>query len=494
MLFNSFTFFVLFCIVLIGYPLAPAKYRHLFLLAVSLIFYMGWSVKYLLLILLSIITTYFCGLLLERQKEIKKKKYVLAGCMVINLAILFFFKYFNFFTSNIDMLLLAMGMQPTNTRFDVLLPVGISFYTFQALGYIIDVYRGDIQSEKSFTKYALFVSFFPQLVAGPIERSKNLLNQVQNLSNRKAYQFELVKSGLIMMIWGYFMKVVIADRVAVLVDYVYNSYWLYGSFALIVATVGFAIQIYCDFASYSTIAIGASKVLGFSLMENFNTPYFSCSIKEFWRRWHISLSTWFRDYLYIPLGGSRCSNLRNKLNLMIVFIVSGLWHGANWTYMAWGGLHGGYQIVGNLLEPLRKKIIKATNMNIDCFSYRFGRGIITFILVCFAWIFFRAETITDAWNIIVRMVTNIDLWSIFNGSIYDLGLARQEFNILIISMAILFIVDFVKYSSHKNLDEALFDQNLWFRWTVLIGLIMWIIIFGMYGPSFDAQAFIYFQF
>jgi len=493
-LFNSLSFFVFFSCILLLFPLVPRKWRHLLLLAASLLFYMGWNASYVLLMLTSIGTTFACGIALDHAQTKGRKQLALAACFAVNLLILFFFKYANFALESLDAALVAFGFYPRRWRLDVLLPVGISFYTFQALGYIVDVYRGTIPCEKSFTHYALFVSFFPQLVAGPIERSKNLLDQIHALPDRKAYDWARVKSGLTIMLWGYFMKMVIADRAAVLVDTVYNAYWQYRAFGLIVATVCFAIQIYCDFASYSTIAIGAARVLGFTLMENFDTPYFARSIKEFWRRWHISLSTWFRDYLYIPLGGSRCGAWRARLNLMIVFLVSGLWHGASWTFVIWGLLHGVYQIAGGLLRPYKDRLYQRLHVNTACFSHTLAQTLCTFALVCFAWIFFRAETLHDAFSIITRIFTMPDPWSLFNGEFYELGLSRPQMNILLSSAAALMAVDLVKYKTGKTIDSLLASQNTWFRWLVLIGLIMSIVIFGMYGPEFNAQAFIYFQF
>lgn len=238
---------------------------------------------------------------------------------------------------------------------DILLPVGISFYTFQALGYTIDVYRGDTCAEKNFFQYALFVSFFPQLVAGPIERSSHLLQQ---LATPHKFNSEEAKSGLLLMLWGFFLKIVLADRIAIFVDWVYGDYHTFGGWYLIVATALFAIQIYCDFAGYSIIAMGAAQILGIRLMENFQSPYLAVSVADFWRRWHISLTSWFRDYLYIPLGGSRCSKWRKYMNKMIVFLVSGLWHGAKISFVVWGGLNGLYQIIGEILQPLRDKLVK----------------------------------------------------------------------------------------------------------------------------------------
>lgn len=310
MLFNSFDFLVFFPITLIVYFFMPAKWRYLWLLITSYYFYMGWNPKYAVLIGLSTAATYVSGLLLENTE---KKKMVVWFCVCFNLGILFFFKYFDFALGNVNRVLDLLHIQIIEKPFDVILPVGISFYTFQALSYTIDVYRGEIKAEKNFFRYALFVSFFPQLVAGPIERSKNLLREIVELPTKKLWNYERITKGLMIMLWGYFMKMVLADRIAILVDHVYNSYYMYGSVELLIATVGFAFQIYCDFSSYSTIAIGAAQVMGFTLMENFDTPYFAQSIKEFWRRWHISLSTWFRDYVYIPRGGINVRKVKSTV-------------------------------------------------------------------------------------------------------------------------------------------------------------------------------------
>ena len=341
MLFNSFSYLIFFPIVVLLYFAIPYKARYLWLLAASYYFYMAWNPKYALLMALSTVLTYLSGLLIGRETRLtatveagspvyrnaifRRKLWVFLS-MISNLSILFLFKYFDFFIDNVNRVLGHLGMELLNPTFDVILPVGISFYTFQALSYTMDVYRGEIYVEKNLFKYALFVSLFPQLVAGPIERSKNLLVQI---NRRHTFDYERVKNGLLLMLWGFFLKLVIADRVAVIVNTVYNGYTNYHGLILAVATLFFGIQIYCDFYAYSLIAKGSAQVLGFRLMDNFKQPYFSRSIGEFWHRWHISLSTWFRDYLYIPLGGNRKGTLRKYINVMIVFLVSGLWHGAN---------------------------------------------------------------------------------------------------------------------------------------------------------------------
>lgn len=345
MLFNSLHFLIFFPVVVGIYYLIPQKARSYWLLLASYYFYMCWNAKYVVLLLFSTVVTYVSGILLERcgraeeeEKKIRcRKKLYVAASFILNLSILFVFKYLNFGMESLQWIFGQMHIALNVPAVDLLLPVGISFYTFQALGYTMDVYRGEIYAEKNFFRYALFVSFFPQLVAGPIERSKNLLRQLDKPAKPS---FDSFRDGILLMLWGYFMKVVLADRIAVFVDTVYGDFETYTGVYLIVATILFAVQIYCDFSGYSVIAMGAAEILGIRLMENFNAPYLSVSVAEFWRRWHISLSSWFRDYLYIPLGGNRKGKMRKYINLLITFGVSGLWHGADWSYVIWGLLNG----------------------------------------------------------------------------------------------------------------------------------------------------------
>ena len=502
MLFNSIDFLIFFPIVLIIYFVLSVKIRYVWLLISSYYFYMCWNPLYITLIVISTIITYFCGRIVgflkeslqveETQKNKIMKLTIILG-FSINLGILIYFKYTNFLVNILNRILLKMNLEALPT-FDILLPVGISFYIFQALGYIVDVYRGDIKAEKNILKYALFVSFFPQLVAGPIERSKNLLNQIQNESEHKLWNYERITTGLITMLWGFFMKVVITDRVAVLVDHVFHEYERYGLIVLSIGAIAFAIQIYCDFNGYSTIAVGAAKVLGFELMENFETPYFSQGIVEFWRRWHISLSSWFRDYLYIPLGGNRCGKWKQYRNILVTFTISGLWHGANWTYVFWGFLHGIYQIIEKELTPVLRIINNKCHTKVNSFGYKFTKVLITFILVDFAWIFFRAENLYQAFHYIERMLKNRDWWSLFDQSIYTLGLDLREIHVLFISLIILLLVDLLRYCRGKKMVEWLEQQWVVFRWGVIIILLIFCIVFGYYGPGFNSAQFIYFQF
>ena len=500
MQFNSIHFLIFFPVVLAVYFVIPKKLRYLWLLVTSYYFYMSWNAKYAVLIAFSTVVTYLTGILIEQFGFEEGKSYQLLKKLTLflgissNLAILFLFKYLNFALDTLNPILSSIGITMVENNFDLLLPVGISFYTFQALGYIIDVYRKDIEAEYNIFRYALFVSFFPQLVAGPIERSGNLIKQLKNAHKINVWNYERIVKGFMVMMWGFFMKVVVADRAATVVNHIFDNYYAFNSSALILGAVFFALQIYCDFASYSTIAIGASQIMGFSLMDNFNTPYFAMSIKEFWGRWHISLSTWFRDYLYIPLGGNRKGKFRKYLNQMIVFLVSGLWHGADWTYVVWGGLHGSYQIIGDITKPAKTKLENKLRINTNAASYKMVKVLITFALTCFAWIFFRADSIEIALNYIYRMFTCLDPWAWTTGIFYSLSLGRQEMNILLISAAVLLFVDFMKRKKNVRFENIADNQNSWVRGLILFVLVFVVIIFGAYGYNFDAQQFIYFQF
>ena len=494
MLFNSLDFLIFFPIVVLIYFIIPRKIRYIWLLVASYYFYMCWNTKYALLIGISTLITYISGLIIGKCQRGWSKKLVVALSFISNLGILVFYKYFDFILENINVVLGKCNMQLVSNPFDIILPVGISFYTFQALSYTVDVYRKEVEPEKNPLKYALFVSFFPQLVAGPIERSKNLLNQVKNIENIKVWNYDRVANGFILMVFGMFQKMVIADRVSIFVDAVYNNLHAVGTMETVFAVVGFSIQIYCDFAAYSTIAIGAAKVMGFELMENFDTPYFAASIKEFWRRWHISLSSWFKDYLYIPLGGNRKGKIRKYFNLMVTFLVSGLWHGASWNYVVWGGLHGIYQVFGEILAPVRKKLVKVFKVNDGVFSYKLGQILFTFSLTSLTWVFFRAETIREALYFFKRMFTVWNPWVFFNEGLYEYGLDRVEVNILFAALFVLLLVELLKYFKKQRISEFLMEQNLWFRWIVVIGMIVACVVYGEYGISFDSNQFIYFQF
>lgn len=498
MLFNSIDFLIFFPIVLIIYFAIPDKLKTYWLLAASYYFYMCWNVKYVLLLLTSTVITFVSGLVMERIKgkeldDRKKelyKKWVVALSFLSNLGILFYFKYINFAVETLTEIMAGFNVDLHIPAVDVLLPVGISFYTFQALSYTMDVYRDEIYAEKNFFRYALFVSFFPQLVAGPIERSKNLLKQ---LAVPKKFSYERAREGLLIMLWGYFLKLVLADRIALFVDTVYGSYAAFPGFYLIVATILFAVQIYCDFAGYSTIAMGSAKILGIDLMENFDAPYLSVSVAEFWRKWHISLTSWFKDYLYIPLGGSRKGKYRKYFNKLIVFLVSGLWHGASISFVVWGGINGLYQIIGEMLQPLRDSFVGQFKLNRDSLGHRLFSMIITFILVDFAWIFFRAATFEDAVEIIKSISSVYNPWILFDGSLYNCGLDQKNFSLMLIAILLLLFADYCKRKK-TVIRQVILRQDCWFRILFTACSILLILLFGKWGPLFDQANFIYFQF
>ena len=496
MLFNSMHFLLFFPAVALLYFVLPHKVRWMWLLVASYFFYMSWNVKYALFLAASTVITYLSGLLIGRANKLEdgkrrdfQRKLWVALSVILNLSMLLFFKYFDFAIYTMNRVFQYIGVSVLKPSFDVILPVGISFYTFQALTYTIDVYRGESAVEKNPARYALFVSFFPLMISGPIERSKNLLAQFKE---KHIFDYNNVKNGLIRMAWGYFQKAVIADRIAVLVNQVFDNYQQYSGFYIVIAAVLFAIQLYCDFSAYSDIAIGAAQIMGFRVKDNFRQPYFAKSIQEFWRRWHISLSTWFRDYLYIPLGGSRCSKLKKYRNVMITFLVSGLWHGSSWNFAVWGGLHGLFQIIGDLLKKVKVSLYGKLRIKTEPFSFRLGQAIVTFILVDFAWIFFRAAGITAALGTVKNMFSAFNPWIFFDGSLYELGLDHKELLIAVAAIVLLFVVDRIR--GKRDILERLSSQNAVFRWSLYFVLIISILVFGVYGNDYVQTQFIYFQF
>ncbi len=505
MIFNSYQFLIFFPIVTILYYVIPQKFKYIWLLICSYFFYMCWNAKYALLMLFSTAVTYTGGLLIEyfkgtnwnEQKKIRFKKLAVFFSFMLNLLVLGYFKYTSFGLHLLAYMFRLVNIELSIPVFDIVLPVGISFYTFQALSYIMDVYRDEIYAEKNFLRYALFVSFFPQLVAGPIERSKNLLKQ---LAGNKEFCIHTVVHGFWLMLWGYFLKVVLADRAAIFVNTVYNDYTAFEGYFLIVATILFAVQIYCDFYGYSIIAMGAAKILGIDLMENFRAPYLSHTVAEFWRDWHISLTSWFKDYLYIPLGGSKKGRIRKYINKIIVFLISGLWHGAGMSYVIWGLLNGIYQVVGEILNPVKKKIRDLLHINRKNLLYKLARISCTFVLVDFAWIFFRADNVRSALEIskgIIKEIISIDgsfITKMFHGSVLTKGgLNEKNLVVLLICICILIFADICK---RKGISISKKFQNLpwWEQSLCSVFVICVILIFGIWGPEYDQASFIYFQF
>ncbi len=488
MVFNSVEFLVFFPIVVILYFIIPQKYKWVLLLVASYYFYMAWKPEYILLILFSTIINYYIAIFMEKCNTKNEKKKYLYISLFANLGILFLFKYFNFFSESINAILSFTNLNISVPMVSLLLPMGISFYTFQTLSYTIDVYNEKTKAERHFGIFALYVTFFPQLVAGPIERSEKLLPQFYEEHN---FKYDDVTYGLKRMAWGFFKKVIIADRIGIMVNTVYNNPQNYKGLPLIIATLAFGIQIYCDFSGYSDIAIGSARVMGFRLMENFKRPYFSKSISEFWRRWHISLSTWFKDYIYIPLGGNRVKVSRAYLNLFITFLVSGLWHGASWNFIIWGALHGTYLVFGKILSPIRKKVVEFTKIYKIPKVHNIIKMIIVISLVMFAWIFFRANTIYDAMYIVSNLFVNAK--NIFNPSeiirvIFNLGMRPAE---VMITIAVVIVLISTSYLQTKiNIITTVSQRPLIIRYGIYYALVMCLIIFAYVGSS----EFIYFQF
>jgi alginate O-acetyltransferase complex protein AlgI len=498
MLFNSLDFLIFFPIVVMLYFMIPHKYRWILLLAGSYYFYMCWKPEYIVLIILSTLIDYMSGWQIHRAHQKAKKVFFLCLSLLTNLGLLFSFKYLNFFSDSIRSIFEQFSVNMDIPMLNILLPVGISFYTFQTLSYTIDIYKGKIKPEKHFGIFAVYVSFFPQLVAGPIERAKNLLPQFAEKHN---FDYKRVTDGLKLMLWGFFKKIVIADGVAAAVGLAFDNPGNKSGAVMLLATLLFAFQIFCDFSGYSDIAIGAAQVLGFKLMTNFRRPYHANSISDFWARWHISLSTWFRDYLYIPLGGNRVKIPRWYLNVFIVFLVSGLWHGANWTFVVWGALHGFYLVFSLVTKKVRARIIKGIKLDKLPKLHYAWQMLVTFVLVNLGWIFFRAKTIQDAWLITKRI--GLYLWSvpgliiaktnieeIVDFANWETKLKLTNIDLGIIFGAILLMELVHVLQSQKSVRQFLSDKPRALRWAIYIILIMSILIFAPQGE----REFIYFQF
>ena len=486
MLFNSFEFLIFFPAVTAIFFLLPHRFRWLHLLLASCAFYMAFIPAYILILFLTIVIDYYAGILIENAIG-SQRRFYLAMSLVANIGVLAVFKYYNFFVDNVNAVLHLSSPTASLPLLNIILPIGLSFHTFQAMSYTIEVYRGNQPAERHFGIYALYVMFYPQLVAGPIERPQNVLHQFHE---KKHFNYDQAVSGLRLMAWGLFKKVVIADRMAYLVNEVYTKPHDFHGLPLLVATVFFSIQIYCDFSGYSDMALGAARVMGFDLMKNFDRPYFSKSISEFWRRWHISLSTWFKDYLYISLGGNRVALPRACFNLFFVFLISGLWHGANWTFMAWGAIHGLYLVTGMLTKKSRNRFIERTNLHF--LNTPLLNIALTCALAAFAWIFFRANTMHDAFYVITHLFEpSSSFWhgTTFTGlSTIKVMYKFHEWLALAGALALLFAVE--KAQVRVTINHWLTQQAAPVRWALYYGIVLYTALLG----AFQHVQFIYFQF
>lgn len=476
MLFNSFEFLLFFPIVTLLYFVLPHKWRWLHLLIASCIFYMALIPVYILILFFTIIIDYFAGIIIEKS-EGRKRKWFLIMSIVANVGVLAVFKYYNFFIENVNDLLHLANTGSSIPYLKIILPVGLSFHTFQAMSYTIEIYRGRYTAERHFGIYALYVMFYPQLVAGPIERPQNLLHQFRE---KHSYDADRIYDGLRLMLWGLFKKVVIADRLSLYVNTVYGDVAGHSGSNLALATIFFAIQIYCDFSGYSDMAIGSARVMGFDLMTNFNRPYFARNIQDFWKRWHISLSTWFRDYVYISLGGNRVSRKKVYFNVVVVFLLSGFWHGANWTFVVWGAFHA----ILIVIYMFYKEFINPKPASANLIRTLFAASA-TFVLVCISWIFFRAQNMGEAIMILSKISSFSfnDFRLVVTGPDIMFGLTATLVSFIMV--ALLFVNDYL-----QDTNQRLFHQKPAAD-VLYSGLILFLVIsFGV----FQKTSFIYFQF
>ncbi len=479
MLFNSLEFAVFFPVVAAAYFLLPQRARTPMLLVASCVFYMAFIPAYILILAVTILIDYWAALALERTSG-RSRRVVLGVSIVATCAVLAVFKYFYFITSNALWVAGWFGWTLTGPSIHIILPIGLSFHTFQSLSYVVEVYYGRQAVERNFITYATYVMFFPQLVAGPIERPQNLLHQFRE---RHQFDYDRVTSGLRRMGWGFFKKLVVADRLALYVNDVYARPDQHNGLQLTLATVFFAYQIYCDFSGYSDIAIGSARVLGFTLRENFNLPYSARSISEFWHRWHMSLSTWFRDYLYIPLGGNRVGRVRWYLNLLVTFTVSGLWHGANWTFLLWGLLNGIYLVASLITRGARDRVAALCRMD-RMPGLRAAMGVvITFALTCVGWVVFRADNLGEAGYILTHA------WRGWNpGAIATEQFLLRQLPVAVLAIVVLEVVE--RCHARFSLSRFFACRPLPLRWTAYAGFVLGVVLFGVYRKS----QFIYFQF
>ncbi len=489
MSFTQLSFLFLFIpITFLLYNLCRKRWylQNAVLLAASLYFYFCYGWGHVAILLACILLTYLGGLIGHAvgKKSSKGAKAIYISTAVVNLLILVFFKYATFTVSNLNILLdnFKLGLPLP----EILLPVGLSFFIFQSSSYLFDLSKGKVKCEKNILNYAVFVSFFPTIVSGPIQKSRDFLPKLRVERKIKYSDFQ---RAFLIFLWGVFIKMVIADRLALFTNTVFDKYSEHSGITLLLAAIVYSFQIYADFSGYSYMAISLGILFGFEMQDNFKQPYFGTTIVDFWRRWHISLTSWFREYLYFPLGGNRKGTFRKYLNVAIVFVVSGLWHGASWAFVVWGAIHAIYQIVGIITMPYREKLCEKLKINRSTPVYRVWQSLCVFALATFAWIFFRSASIGDAFEFIRLTVSEFNPWVIFDGSLYTLGLSQNEWIISILALELLFVVSFMRERGANAM--SIVSQKLPIRWLVYLYLMISIIVFGMYGPGYSANAFIY---
>lgn len=525
--------FIIFVIILAGvYFITPSKAKWVILLLGSYVFYMASGVKTLFFLLLTTVVTFVSGLILgninekqklylkehkeeltrEQKKKLKsqvlrKKKWIVASAVVINLGLLIFLKYFNFIGGNLNSLLAYLGIEEQIPHLNLLLPLGISFYTLQSIAYIVDLYRGKYQADRNIFKFSLFMSFFPQIVQGPIARYDHLAHQ---LYEPHKFDYDRVTQGVQLILWGFMKKMVLADRIAIPVNLVFGNPNEYQGFILFFAAAAYGLQVYADFSGGMDIARGVAQILGIELAVNFERPYFATSIEEFWRRWHITLGSWMRDYIFYPLSLSKAfanlgkgtrkvfgnyigKKLPSFLSMFIVFLLVGVWHGSSWKYVAYGLWNGTIIVSSILLDPLYEKFLKKCKINTECFSWKFFQAMRTFVLCSFGRFFPRANSCMTAVDMIKRTIMNPDPGVFFNDSFLKLGLEDKDFYVIFAFIIVLLIVGIMQERG-THIREKIAEQNLYFRWILYIGAVVVLLVFGSYGPGYATGEFIYQQF
>lgn len=506
MLFNTLSFALFMTVVFLVYWILPHRFRWIVLLVANTYFYISFDVKFLIVLLFTTVASFAVGIAMENQNVQKKKKILLIAGIVSVLVFLFAFKYLNFAIASVETILKAFAIPVHETTLKLLMPAGISFYSFQMVGYLVDVYRGKIKAEHHFGKYAIFLSFFPNISSGPIERAGHFIPQIDA---EKKFDYNGVVYGSRLLLWGMLKKAVFVDKLAQYADIVFNNVYEFSGLSFVLATFFYTFQIYCDFSAYSDMAIGIAKMLGFDLSVNFRSPYFATSITDFWSRWHISLSTWFRDYVYIPLGGNRVSKFRRNLNLLITFLVSGLWHGANWTFVLWGGIHGVCQVIEKTVkefghrhtnkkaqeamsgkgtsanEASLESVIASDNSALKLVKKVLSM-IVTFCIVSYAWMFFRANSIADALYMAQNMFTDLSLSNAL------MQMAMGYGTVLKILIAIVFIMVFDYFNQKSDVLKWVGKLPVVIRWGIYVGAAIVVITLNLHGGV--SQQFIYFNF
>lgn len=485
MTFFSIKFFLFLLLVFIVYYIIPAKYRYIWLLTASYFFYASWSVKYAAVLCCITIISYLSAQLMAKMN----KKLCLYAGIAVSLMILIVFKFWNFWFWGLYTLF-GITDPRSGGIISITAPVGLSFFILEAIGYMIDVYKGKFECETNIGRYALFLSFFPTILSGPIERSTNLLRQIQETCG---FTYEKAKRGLILILEGGCFKLLVANRLSLIVNAAFEAPSEQTGATMMIAVILYSIQLYTDFAGYTYIALGIGNLFGFSLIENFKQPYFARTIKDFWGRWHISLSSWLKDYIYIPLGGNRKGKCRQYINLMITFLVSGIWHGTGWQFVIWGMIHGLYQIAAKITAPFRAFLSDKIKVNRECFSYRLLQMVITFGFVDFAWLFFRSSSVHEGLSICKNILLNFQIGNTLSNKLYLAGYDEGRFILLLSEILILLAVD-ILHENKISITRLLNRQNKLFRWMVYMILCMALVIGVIYDYGVDASTFIYTRF